>query len=541
MLLLVSALLSGCSLKKSVDVTFAENLPQSAPVLEEINMLDYLIAEPGVSYEMTATYTTEDNQSGEYLAYGSGGLCFKPEKLGKVEVKLIASKEGKKDVELSANFDIKVRTPRVSSSEANTFFIGQTVTIDDLMAYMTIVPKSGLEASFKKVTFNDKEVDLRGKTKFTFKEASEETIFYIDCKNSGGEREITYLAKVTPYKNKAEYKDLSNYIDSSKQQGMATISYDDEESPFGGGSYSYRITASSECVWAPGAQSGDKTWLSYVFVQFPEPFDRTKQYITFDAKRSEDSYDAIVYHYVVDTWQHGTASVNIPANTWTKCSTMNFVPAEFAKDNTLYTGICFTVVHRQANEGYDPENVWNMIDNIKIENYPEKNRYEELDLTNNVLTTLQGGLMEINYCDEVSTLYEDSSKKGTYSYEITASASSVYGTDTYGRNYVHIDLPFDGTKYHPVFDIKRTEDCDANILVYYTIGGMAQGFSSTYTEANAWNTIETSNFRLTPGNTNTNYTGIAIIFNHPQKSVDEYDEENVKIIIDNLRLEENYF
>ena len=102
-------------------------------------------------------------------------------------------------------------------------------------------------------------------------------------------------------------------------------------------------------------------------------------------------------------------------------------------------------------------------------------------------------------------------------------------------------MPFDGTKYHPVFDIKRTEDCDANILVYYTIGGMAQGFSSTYTEANAWNTIETSNFRLTPGNTNTNYTGIAIIFNHPQKSVDEYDEENVKIIIDNLRLEENYF
>ena len=115
------------------------------------------------------------------------------------------------------------------------------------------------------------------------------------------------------------------------------------------------------------------------------------------------------------------------------------------------------------------------------------------------------------------------------------------GTQYYGRNYLFIDMPFDGSKEHPVFDVKRSADCDANIIVYYVIDRMAQGASITYTEAEKWNTIDTSNFRLDKGKTDTNFTGIAIIINHPDKPTSEYDENNVNILIDNLRLEENWF
>lgn len=535
-ILLIVSMVSGCGLKKSVDVVFADNLPKTSPVMKEINVLNYMIAESGVKYEMTVTYTTEDGKTGEYMTYGNGGLSFKPDQLGEVKIKLNASKEGRKDVSLSAKIKITVASPQVMSKDDKVFYKGQTVTMDELLECMQIAPRNAVETTFTKVTFNGKEVDLTGKSEFTFEETCVETTFYFTCKNDAEEIEDTYTVRVTPYRNEAEANDLVNCVDSSKQTGMATITYEEKASPYSKGSFSYRFTGNSACTW----DAKEKTWKSYVFIQFPENFDSTKQYITFDAMRSEDSYKAIVYHYIVDMEQKGTVSIPMPANEWTECSTIDFMPDAKYADNTVYTGICFSVVHTES-ENYNPDNVWNLIDNIQIHNFPEVNSYEKKDLTNNIRTTGQGGLMEYEFSDKVSTIYDNPLQKGTYSYKITADSSCVWGTDTYGHSYVHINLPFDGSKVHPVFDIMRTEDCDGDILVYYTIDGMKQGESKTYTEANAWNMIDTSNFRPLDGAENTNYTGIAIIFNHPEKSINEYNEENVSIWIDNLRLEDNYF
>lgn len=536
-ILLIGSMFSGCGLGESVDVAFAENLPKTSPVMQEINLLNYLVAEAGVKYEMTATYTTEDGKSGEYMTYGSGSLSFKPEYLGNVEIKLHATKEGKKEVSLSAKMKITVTSPRVMSQDRRVFYKGQTVTMDELLECMQIAPRNAVETTFTKVTFNGKEVDLTGKTEYTFEETCVETTFHFTCKNEVEEIQDTYTVRVTPYRNEAEEKDLVNRVDSSKQTGMATITYEEEASPYSDGSFAYRFTADADCTW----DAKEKTWKSYVFIQFPENFDMTKQYITFDAMRSEDSYKAIVYHYIVDMEQKGTVSIPMPANEWTECSTIDFMPDEKHAGTTEYTGICFSIAHTE-DEDYDPENVWNLIDNIQLRNFPEVNAYEKQDLTNNIRTTTgQSGMMEFMFSDKVSTIYDDPNKKGTYSYEITADPACVWGTDKYGQSYVHISLPFDGSKVHPVFDIMRTEDCDANILVYYTIDGMKQGESKTYTESNAWNYIDTSNFRALEGCEDTNYTGIAIIFNHPEKSTSEYNEENVKIWIDNLRLEENYW
>ena len=411
------------------------------------------------------------------------------------------------------------------------------LTMDELLECMQIVPRNAVETSFTKVTFNDKEVNLTGKKKFTFKETCTETTFYFTCKNDAAEIEDTYTVRVTPYKNEAEKNDLVNYVDSSEQTGMATIDYVEEASPYSKGSFSYRFTSNSQCTW----DAENLTWRSYVFIQFPENFDSRKQYITFDAMRSEDSYKAIVYHYIVDKEQKGTISIPMPANEWTECSTIGFMPDAQYANNTVYTGIAFSIAHKEFDENYNPENVWNLIDNIQIHDFPKINTYEKQDMTNNIRTTQQGGMMEYEFSDKVSTIYDNPSQKGTYSYKITADSSCVWGTDQYGLSYVHIDLPFDGSKVHPVFDIMRTADCDGDILVYYTIDGMKQGESKTYTEANAWNMVDTSNYRPIDENGSTKYTGIAIIFNHPQKSTDEYNENNVSIWIDNLRLEENYF
>lgn len=535
-ILLIVSMISGCGLKESVDVTFAENLPKTSPVMKEINLLNYLIAESGVKYEMTATYTTKDGASGEYMTYGNGGLCFKPEHLGEVKVKLNASKDGKKEVSLSADIKITETSPQVMSKDDRVFYKGQTITMDELLECMQIAPRNAVETTFTKVTFNGKSVDLTGKKEFTFQETCVETTFHFTCKNDAEEIEDTYTVRVTPYRNKAEDNDLANCVDSSKQTGMATVTYEEEASPYSEGSFAYRFTGNSACTW----DAKEKTWKSYVFIQFPENFDSTKQYITFDAMRSEDSYKAIVYHYIVDMEQKGTISIPMPANEWTECSTIDFKPDEKYAGTTVYTGICFSIAHSEE-EKYNPDNVWNLIDNIQLRNLPEVNAYEAKDLTNNIRTTNQGGLMEYEFSDKVSSIYDDPNQKGTYSYKITANPTCVWGTDTYGHSYVHINLPFDGSKVHPVFDIMRTEDCDGDIFVYYTIDGMKQGESKTYTEANAWNYIDTSNFRSLDGYDDTNYTGIAIIFNHPEKSTNEYNEENVSIWIDNLRLEDNYF
>lgn len=535
LILVISSMISGCG-KQSVDVVFADNLPETSPVMKEVNLLNYLIAESGVKYEMTASYTTADGISGEYMTYGSGGLSFKPEHLGEVEIKLNASKEGRKDVSLSAKIKITVASPQVMSKEDKVFYKGQTVTMDELLECMQIAPRNAVETTFTKVTFNGKEVDLTGKTEFTFQETCVETTFYFTCKNDAEEIDDTYTVRVTPYRNDAEANDLVNCVDSSKQTGMAIVTYEEEASPYSEGSFAYRFTGNSACTW----DEKDKTWKSYVFIQFPENFDMTKQYITFDAMRSEDSYKSIVYHYVVDMQQKGTARISMPANEWTECSTIDFKPDAKYSDITVYTGLCFSIIHSEA-EKYDPENVWNLIDNIQIHNFPDVNAYEAKDLTNGIRTTTQGGLMEYEFSDKLSTIYDDLNQKGTYSYKVTADSNCVWGTDAYGRSYVHIDMPFDGSKVHPVFDIMRTEDCDGDIYVYYTINRVKQGESKTYTEANAWNMIDTSNFRPLAGCEDTNYTGIAIIFNHPQKPTSEYNEENVSIWIDNLRLEDNYF
>lgn len=535
---MLAAVLAGCNQKTtegSIDIQFSEKLPDAVAVNKEVNMLKYVIAEPSVEYKMTAVYTTAEGKTGEYMTYGNGGLSFKTKFLGDVKVEITASKEGKKDEVLTHELKITNTMPRVTGKDTKIYYIGDTVTMEELQECMVIVPRNAVKTTFTKVTYNGKETDLTGQSEFTFTEACADTTFYFLCENDGGKTEESYTVKVTPYQNEAEKDDLVNCVDTTMQIGKANISYSEERSPFGKGSYSYKFQADPQGTWDSGAQA----WLSYVFIEFPESFDRTKQYITFDAKRSADSYGAIVLHYLVGQIQQGAMALTIPADTWTECSTAGYSPDN--KDNTEYTGICFIILHKEGDDSYDPENVWNLIDNMQFKEYPKMNEYEQKDLTNNLMDTLQDGMISFKYSDELSEVYDEPTQKGTYSYQVIADPSSVKGTQYYGRNYLFIDMPFDGSKEHPVFDIKRSADCDANILVYYVIGREAQGSSMTYTEAEKWNTIDTSNFRLTAGNINTQFTGIAIIINHPDKPVSEYDVNNVSVLIDNLRLEENWF
>lgn len=539
--LMIAAMLTGCGkTDKTIDIRFSEKTPEYAVIQEEVNMLKYLIAEPSVTYKMKATYTTKEGKTGEYMTYGDGGLCFKTKHLGKVKVEITASKEGKADIALAREIEITNGEPRVTSKDSKVFFIGDTVTTKELLEYITIVPKNAVETTFTKVTFNGKEVDLTGKSKYKFTESCAETTFYFHSENDGGTLDDTYTVKVTPYQNEAEKDDLVNYVDTSSQSGKMIVTYSEETSPNSKGSFSYKLQADPDGTW----DSWAKAWRSYVFIQFPEKFDRTKQYITFDAKRSEDTYGAIVVHYIVGQLQQGAMPISIPANKWTECSTASYKPEAPLMENTEYTGICIVVLHKEAHktgETYNPDNVWNLIDNMQIREFPKTNKYEEMDLTNNITKSLQDGKASFKYSTEVSELYDDPSKKGTYSFEIISDPTCVKGSKYYGTSYIFIDFPFDGSKVHPVFDIKRTADCDGNILVYYSINRQAQGSSTTYTEANKWNTVDTCNYQAYGGNTNTQYDGIAIIINHPKKPTSEYDVENVRVLIDNLRLEENWF
>lgn len=536
--LTVTALISGCSSSdQAIDIQFSEKLPESVVVNEEVNMLKYIIAEPSVTYKMKASYTTKEGKNGEYMTYGDGGLSFKTKHLGEVDVEIVASKEGKDELKLKHKFEVTNGEPRVSSKDSKVFYVGDAVTMEELLEYVTIVPKNTVNTTFTKVTFNGKEVDLTGKKEYTFLEACAETTFHFHSENDGGTLDGTYTVKVTPYQNKAEKDDLVNYVDSSSQSGMMIVDYSDQVSPNSKGSYSYKFSADPRCTWDEWSQA----WKSYVFIQFPEKFDRTKQYITFDAMRSEDSYGAIVIHYVVGQLQQGAMPISIPANKWTECSTAAYVPETPLQENTEYTGVCIVVLHKEKDDSYNKENVWNLIDNMQIKEYPKQNANEKADLTNNITSTLQDGMISFEYSNELSTVYDYPDQKGTYSFKVNADPSSVKGTKNYGKNYLFIDMPFDGSKVHPVFDVKRSKDCDANIIVYYVIDRMAQGASITYTEAEKWNTIDTSNFRLDKGKTNTKFSGIAIIINHPDKPTSEYNVNNVNILIDNLRLEENWF
>lgn len=535
---MLATMFTGCSKTNgTIDICFSEKLPEYVAVQEEVNMLQFVIAEPDVSYKMKVSYTTQEGKTGEYMTYGDGGLSFKTKHLGKVKIEIIASKEGKEDVTLNHELEITNGEPRVTSKDTKIFFIGDTVTTEELLEYITIVPKNTVKTTFTKVTFNGKEVDLTGKSKYKFTESCAETVFHFHCENDGGTLDDTYTVKVTPYQNEAEKDDLVNCVDTSEQSGMMLVTYSEETSPNSKGSFSYKFQSDPRCTWDDWAQA----WKSYVFIQFPKTFDRTKQYVTFDAKRSEDSYGAIVVHYTVGQIQQGAMVITAPANKWTECSTASYVPEEALSDNTKYTGICIVVLHKETDDKYNPENVWNLIDNIQIKEFPKMNKYEKLDLTNNVTKTFQDGMISFEYSKEVSTVYDYPEEKGTYSFKVNADPVSVKGSDYYGLNYLFIDLPFDGSKEHPVFDVKRSGDCDSNIIVYYVIDRIAQGASITYTEAEKWNTIDTSNFRLEQGKTDTKFDGIAIIINHPDKPTSEYDVNNVNILIDNLRLEENWF
>ncbi len=387
------------------------------------------------------------------------------------------------------------------------------------------------------MTFNGKEVDLTGKSEFTFTECSPETIFYFHCENDSGTLDDTYTVKVTPYQNEAEADDLVNYVDTTAQSSMASVDYSDDISATSKGSFSYKFQADPACTW----DNTEQTWLSYVFIDFPESFDRTKYYLTFDAKRSEDTYGAIVLHYLVGMQQQGPMSINIPANEWTECSTATYAPQEEYVDNTKYTGVCFIILHKDGDANYDPENVWNLIDSMQLVAYPKTNAYEQQDLTNNLADTVQDGKITFDYSDEVSEVYDDSSKKGTYSYKLEVDSSCVRGSENEGLSYIFIDMPFDASKEHPVFDFKRSADCDGNIIVGFVNNKQTRAVSTHYTEAETWNVVDTSNFWMNEGETDTKFDGIVLIIKHPDKPTSEYNVNNVNALIDNLRLEENWF
>ncbi len=538
-ILVLTAILTGCgSSSKTIDIRFSEKLPTISAIQEEINMLTYIIAEPDVSYKMKATYTTLEGGSGEYMIYGSGGLSFKPDYLGSVKVEITASKEGKKDKELTHEIEITNGEPRVTGKDLKKiFFVDDTVTMDELLEYITIVPRRSVETTFTKVTFNDKEVDLTGKDEFTFTECSPETTFHFHCENDGGSLDDTYTVKVTPYQNEAEKDDLVNYVDSTEQSSMAIVDYSLEPSSLGEGSFSYKFQADAACTWDDATQ----TWLSYVFIDFPESFDRTKYYLTFDAKRSEDSFSAIVLHYLVGMVQQGPMSIDIPANEWTECSTATYTPSAEYADNTKYTGICFVLLHKQGDKNYDPKNVWNLIDNMKLVAFPKTNVYEKMDLTNNIMDTLQDGKISFEYSDQISRVYDDPAQKGTYSYKLQVDPSCVRGSANEGLTYLFIDMPFDASKVHPVFDIMRSRDCEANITVGFVRNRQTKAVSNNYTEVEKWNVIDTSNFRMNEGETDTRFDGIVLIIRHPDKSTKEYNVNNVNAWVDNLRLEKNWF
>lgn len=535
----LTAMLTGCgSSSKTIDIQFSEKLPEISAIQEEINMLTYIIAEPDVTYKMKATYTTLDGESGEYMTYGSGGLSFKPEYLGKAKIEITASKEGKKDKELAHEIEITNGEPRVTGKDLKKiFFVDDTVTMDELLEYITIVPRRTVKTTFTKVTFNGKEVDLTGKSEFTFTECSPETTFHFRCENDGGVLEDTYTVKVTPYQNEAEKDDLVNYVDTTEQSSMAIVDYSLEPSPLGKGSFSYKFQADAACTW----DNEKQTWLSYVFIDFPESFDRTEYYLTFDAKRSEDSFGAIVLHYLVGMVQQGPMSIDIPANEWTECSTATYAPEATHADNTKYTGVCFIILHKQGDKNYDPNNVWNLIDNLQLKAYPKTNAYEKQDLTNNMADTIQDGKITFDYSDEVSEVYDDPSKKGTYSYKLEVDPSCVIGSANAGLSYVFIDMPFDASKEHPVFDFKRSKDCDGNIIVGFVNNKQTRAVSTHYTEAGKWNVVDTSNFWMNEGETDTKFDGIVLMIKHPDKPTSQYNVNNVNALIDNLRLEENWF
>ncbi len=125
---MMTAILTGCNKKsEEIDIQFSEKLPTQATVQEEINMLTYIIAEPSVTYQTKAIYTTRDGESGEYMTYGSGDLSFKPEYLGSVTVEIVASKEGKKDKKLTHEMEITNGEPMVTGKDTSRiFFVDET-------------------------------------------------------------------------------------------------------------------------------------------------------------------------------------------------------------------------------------------------------------------------------------------------------------------------------------------------------------------------------------------------------------------------------
>ncbi len=535
-LMMSVTMLFGCSEKQVFEFRFTDDLPTSVTLQSECDLMPYLYYTEGTEItSVTYTYNYKGKER-EYVGYGDNGLTFKPNYLADVTVTITANYDGEEKT-LTHTLAVNNAKPQVSSRPAKTFYIHQTVTFEELLDGVKISP-SDYTLTMNSVEYDDETIAefTANDTSYTFTQAGDYR-FRFTLSNDGGSSKDWYNVTVTPYQSEAEKTDLTNLIDLYDYSDFITTEYYDEYAPESGGSYSYKLTANPDLYWTE--DNGGTVWYSYIFIDFERPLDGTKQYVTFDAKRSADTYGAIVCHYTVGRTQMGPMSLSCAPDTWVTFSTENF------ENNGEYTGLCIIVLH--SMETHDVNNVWNLIDNLQIHDKVPLTEEEKLDCIQLVKTDKLSKVTVLN--DKTFT----SNDNGNYSLKVKIDPTAtqddlpfvfldfsdlvdvnheIFRYDDEGNAYL------DGTKYYITADIYINENVDASINFGYLKGWNFENEFTTI-EQGKWVTLSTEN--MEPGtrwpeaereNYKQLYTGISFIF----KPVEGADSSNVVAWIDNVKI-----
>lgn len=536
--------LFGCAEKQAFEFRFTEDVPKNIVLQDECDLSPYLYYTEGteiVSVTYTYTYKGKDR---EYIGYGDNGLTFTPNYLADVTVTVTGKYDGKEKT-LTHVLAIDNAKPKVTSRPTKTFYIGQEVTFDELLDGVKISP-SDYTLVMNSVEYDDETVATftEEDTAYTFMEAGDYR-FRFTLSNDGGSTKEWYNVSVTPYQSEAEKTDLTNLIDLYDFSDDITTEYYEECAPGSGGSYSYKLTANPDLYWTEN--NGGTVWYSYVFIDFETPIDASKQYVTFDAKRSADTYGAIVCHYTIGRTQMGPMSLSCDPDTWVTFSTENF------NKSGEYTGLCIIVLH--SMQEHDKNNVWNLIDNLQIHNRVVLTEEEKLDCIQLVKSDKLNKVTVLN--DKEFT----SNDNGNYSLKVTVDSTAT----TADMPYVFLDFSdlvdenheifryddegnayLDGTQYYVTADIYINENVRTSIDFGY-LKGWSYENEFTPIEAGQWVTLSTEN--MEPGTRHTGemsesekeeylasykqlYTGISFIF----RTKEDSDMSNVVAWIDNVRI-----
>lgn len=381
----------GCdsSASKSDTLAFNDNMQFTFYVNETIDLTEMVDWPEGERAVLKAEY----EEDGQIKQYSKVALTFKPTKTGEVTITITCGEQS-----ITEKIAVIEQLPTLLSVDEFTFEKGETVTIESLKNGISVLP-IGTSVKITKYRYaQDAEMSLVGVETVTFDRVGIYTFGY-EASNSSGKVEGAFDVNVTREMTDNEIDDITNTI---QVLGISSVEQVDEHSV--GSSWSWKVTAHSSGTYANGSNS--RYWNSRVSVLFDQPIDLAKQYVEFDVFASENTYEGgVLINYATGRnqalYSNGLQMCPMTAyNTWVTVSTSS----QTVKSNPEATkikpvGLILSVLHKQQGD-YNPEEVYMLLDNMRICEYPVIGENEINDYTNKGLSTAVSGVSLKLYKDD---------------------------------------------------------------------------------------------------------------------------------------------